>query len=87
MWYNVKRRKKMPCDMMRDYQPGWDAFDKARDAEKKATAATRAACDMALALRSAFPAQWGIISKNLSPETVGWIAQHDAEDARRKESE
>ena len=73
----------MPCDMMRDYDPGWDAIHKAREAEKQATAATQAACDLALSLRSAFPDQWPAIKAKLSPETIGWIAKHDAEDARR----
>ena len=73
----------MPCDMMRDYSPGIDAANRAQQAERQATEATRAACDLALSLRAVFPDQWSEIEKRLSPATIGWIAQHDAEDKRR----
>src|SRR6266487_1045664 len=66
----------MPCIDSRD-----SVNDERQD--ERLQAATRAACDLANAFRKTInPTTWNAW-QGLSPETVAWIADHDAEDLRQ----
>lgn len=53
----------------------------------EATAATRAACELAKVARSMGASMWGKMAGKLSNKTLAWIEEHDALDVKREAEE
>ncbi len=61
--------------------------DTAEEDARELQDASRAACNLARALRKRFPKVWDELQDHLHPATIEWVAEHDKADRKREVEE